>query len=116
MRKEGKVVWEGRLRSAKSSGFAMPITSLLDALSVRRLHPPDSGEMGATRLVLPPSCSMSMSRPLRTGARLASWRVFVPPLWDPAGLPSLLTSSPLCASHPDDRGSNGALIMHRNFW
>src|SRR5258706_9444290 len=31
MRKESGLAWEARLRSAKSSGFATPITSLLDA-------------------------------------------------------------------------------------
>src|SRR5260370_26660771 len=49
MRKESELAWAGRLRSAKSSGSAMPITSLLDVQNVRKPPQPGSGEMAAIR-------------------------------------------------------------------
>ena len=39
-------------------------------------HQPDNEETGATRHWPLQNCSMSTSRPLRIGAKLASWRVF----------------------------------------
>src|SRR5258708_27649197 len=114
MRKESELAWEARLRSAKSSGFATPITSLLDAPSARRLHLPDSGDMGATPRAPQQTCSMSTSRLLRTGAKLASWRVFVPRLWDHAGLHSPLRSSQHYASQSGGNGSTDVLVMLGN--
>jgi|GEM_PF-4175484 len=111
MRKESEQGWEARLRSARSSGFATPITSQQDVQSVRKPHQLGNGGMGATQLEPQQTCSMSMSRPSRTGAKLASWRVFVPRLWDHAGLPLLLRSSQHCASQSGGSGSNDALVM-----
>src|SRR5712691_2601131 len=111
MRKGSELAWEARLRSVKSSGFATPITSLLDVQSGQKRHLRDSGEMGAIRRVLQQTCSMSMSRPSRTGVKLASSRVFVPRLWGHAGLLSLPRSSPPCASQSGGSGSNDALVM-----
>src|SRR5258706_6332540 len=79
MRKESELGWEARLQSAKSSGFAMPITSLLDAQNAQKLSQLGNGEMDGTRLAPPQTCSMSMSRPSRIGAKLASYTELVAP-------------------------------------
>src|SRR5215472_2243740 len=50
MRKENERAWVGRLPSAKSSGFGMPITSLLGVQSDPKPHQLDSEETGAILL------------------------------------------------------------------
>src|SRR5258706_3099456 len=116
MRKESELGWEARLQSAKSSGFAMPITSLLDAQNAQKLSQLGNGEMDGTRLAPPQTCSMSMSRPSRIGAKLASWRVFVLRLWDHAGLHSRQRSLPPCVSRSNGSGSNDTLKFCGNLW
>src|SRR5260370_26214908 len=111
MRQGSELAWEGRLRSVKSSGFGTPITSLLDVQNGQKRHLRDSGEMGALRRALQQTCSMSMSRPSRTGVKLASWTVFVPRLWDHAGLLSPPRSSPPCARQSGGSRRNDALVM-----
>src|SRR5258708_4983846 len=114
MQKESKQAWEAHLQSARLSGFAMRMLFPQGVQNVRRQHQLDSGEMDVTRLTRQQTYSMSMSRPSRTGAKLASWRACVPPLWDHAGLRSHLRSSPRCASQCGGNGSNDALVIRGN--